>query len=282
MEAVKDQSSSSPVVGIMYFSPSGSTQKVCEEIARSISPNPPVRVDLTKISSNGNKTGDADLWIVGAPVYSMRLPAIARERISDALDNNGKKAPAVAIAVYGNVGVGIALKQLVDLLSEKGYKVIGAGAFIGEHTLTKYHGGKTEFSIGRPNEKDLVAAREFGAALAGKGLSGTDIRSLAAIQSAKLSFMLSHSDEKGIKSFFGPLEVDRAKCNECKICARSCPTNCIDEQTITVTSMTNCIYCGNCLKVCPTGAISQKMKNMWLLKLLGNQKEVYNQPVYYT
>lgn len=281
MEEVNKQSLGNPVVGIMYFSPSGNTQKVCEEVAKSISPGPPILVDVTKPSSYGNKLGDVDLWVVGAPVYSMRLPAIARERISKALDNNGKKTPAVAISVYGNVGVGVGLKQLVNLLSEKGCKVIGAGAFIGEHTLTKTHGGDTPYSVGRPNDDDLAVAKEFAAAVLKKGLNGSDISSMDAIQAPKLSGMLARSDERGIKSFMGPFEIDQKKCNKCQICAKSCPVNCIDRQSLKFNTE-SCIYCADCIKVCPTGAISQKMKHMWLVKLMIRPDKVYNKPVYYT
>ena len=280
MQAVENQSSGKLVVGIMYFSPSGNTKKVCEEVAKSISPGPPIQVDVTKPSSNGSKPADVDLWVIGAPVYSMRLPAIARERISKALDKNGKKTPAVAVSVYGNVGMGIGLKQLVNLLSEKGYKVIGAGGFIGEHTLSKTHGGDTPYSVGRPNDADMAVAKEFAAAVLKKGINGSDISSMEAIQAPKLSGMLARSDERGIKSFMGPFELDQNKCNKCKICVKTCPVNCIDD-TIKFNTE-NCIYCANCIKVCPTGAISQKNKHMWLLKLMLRPDKVYNKPVFYT
>jgi len=38
----------SSTVGLMYFSPSGTASKICEEIAASIGKTPPIRLDLTR------------------------------------------------------------------------------------------------------------------------------------------------------------------------------------------------------------------------------------------
>ncbi len=39
--------------------------------------------------------------------------------------------------MYGDVVLGIGLKELVNLMAKNGFDVVGAGAFIGEHYSKK-------------------------------------------------------------------------------------------------------------------------------------------------
>jgi flavodoxin len=64
-----------PTVGLMYFSPTGTTKRVCKEIAQSISTTSPIRIDLTKPQTPELQGAyKVDLWIVGVPVYASRMP----------------------------------------------------------------------------------------------------------------------------------------------------------------------------------------------------------------
>jgi hypothetical protein len=75
----------------------------------------------------------------------------------------------------------VALKQLVELFSLKGLKVVGAGEFIGQHWFKKFHGLDPKGTVGRPNEDDLAAARELGISTLKKGLDSPTISSKDAI-----------------------------------------------------------------------------------------------------
>ena len=280
-----DRPSSDPTVGIACFSPTGITKKVCEAIAAGISAQPPVLSDLVKVGESGKTNLDnADLLVIGSPVYVSRLPLLARERISSALTDL-KKKPLVAVSVYGDVALGIGLKQLVNLVAEKGFKVVGAGAFIGEHFFKRYRSaGWGEETKGRPDDADLQIAKEFGTAVRQKGLKGSDISSNQNIQSAKLSFMGRFSDENGLKRFLGPLQVDASKCSNCQACVEACPAGCLDGQTIqTLNSRPkNCNACTACMKACPNAAISQPLKMEWLLKKGAAPSKTRGTPIYYT
>ncbi len=82
-KAAKVQPSTDPTVGLIYFSPTGSTKKVCDVIATAISTKPPIVLDITRpsISEKGNP-GNVDLWVVGSPVYGGRLHLLVSERLS--------------------------------------------------------------------------------------------------------------------------------------------------------------------------------------------------------
>ncbi|MCK7505252.1 MAG: hypothetical protein MZV70_15020 [Desulfobacterales bacterium] len=70
---------------------------------------------------------------MGAPVYSGKLPLQVLE-VLQILHGNGKEA--TAIVVYGNRDYGIALHNMVELLSERGFRIAAAAAFIGQHSYS--------------------------------------------------------------------------------------------------------------------------------------------------
>lgn len=169
-------SDQNPTVGLMYFSPTGTTRRVCEEVASSISETPPVQIDLTKPSIlEILRLKTVDLWVVGVPVYASRMPSLAYERLNLVLSCVPKHTSAIAIVVYGNVDAGVALKQLIALLSKKGLNVVGAGEFVGQHYFKQFHGLTAEGSLDRPNREDLAIARELGRSVLKKGFDSQEM-----------------------------------------------------------------------------------------------------------
>ncbi len=275
--------SQNPTVGLMYFSPTGTTKRVCEEIASSISETSPVQIDLTRPKIPENQSlNTVDLWVIGIPVYASRMPLLARERINLALSSVPKKTSAIAIAVYGNVDAGVALEQLVDLLSKKGLNVVGAGEFIGQHYFKQFHGLSAEGTLGRPNKEDLAVARELGISVLKKGFDSQGLSPSAAIQSGEVPLKLRFAGEKRVLGLLGPSTVDPAKCTRCQACVKACPTGCIDAQTLMGNvSMKNCLGCGNCMRVCPNKARSQGIKMKWLVRRMAKPRKPQAKPTYY-
>lgn len=271
-----------PTVGLMYFSPTGTTRRVCEEIAKAISITSPVRMDLTKTLNQDTQRPDkADIWVVGVPVYASRMPALASERIAQALDGIPKNTPAIAVSVYGNVDAGVALKQLVDLLSQKGLNVIGAGEFIGKHWFKKFHGLEPKGTLGRPNEDDLAVARKLGVSILKKGFDSPSISSISAIQSARVPCRLRFTGEQRVLGLLGSSTVDQSKCTKCQACVKACPIGYIDAQSLVGDSAKGCLGCGNCMKVCPNNARSQNIKMKWLVKRMAKPKNPAEISIYY-
>jgi Pyruvate/2-oxoacid:ferredoxin oxidoreductase delta subunit/flavodoxin len=272
-----------PSVGLMYFSPTGTTRKVCEEIAKAISTAAPTRMDLTKPQNAEPQNLDrVDLWVIGIPVYASRMPLEAYKRITHALDSLPKKIPAIAVSVYGNVDSGVALKQLVELLTQRGLNVVGAGEFIGQHWFKKFHGLDPAGTLGRPNEEDLAVARQLGVSVLKKGLDSSSMGSMDEIESAKVPFKLRFTGEERVLGLLGPSTVDLSKCTKCQACVKACPMSCIDPQTLTSdTSKGKCLGCGNCVKVCPNNARSQGIRMKWLVKRMAKPKNPADSSICY-
>ena len=98
----------------IFFSPSGTTKKVIEEIANNFSQEKET-YDLLNFNSDKELTSE-DIAIVGMPIFAGRIPKSGRERLSKIKGNN---TPAIAVVNYGNAHVSDALLELVDLLKEK-------------------------------------------------------------------------------------------------------------------------------------------------------------------
>ncbi len=275
-------SNQNPTVGLMYFSPTGTTRRVCEEIANSISEAAPIRVDLTKPKIPEIQNLDnVDFWVVGVPVYASRMPSLARERINLALTSIPKQTSAIAVTVYGNVDAGIALRELIDLLFEKGLSVTGAGEFIGQHYFKQFHGLNADGTLGRPNKEDLEVARELGISVLKKRFDCRGTLSLAAKQPAEISLKLKLVNEKRVLGLLRPSTVDPTKCTRCQACVKACPVGCIDAQTLmSNVSKTNCLGCGNCMRVCPNKARSQGIKMKWLVRRMAKPKNPQAKPTY--
>jgi Pyruvate/2-oxoacid:ferredoxin oxidoreductase delta subunit/flavodoxin len=262
-----EMSNQNPAVGLMYFSPTGTTRKVCEAIANSMSTAAPIRLDLTKPqTAEPQNIAGIDVLVVGIPVYASRLPTIARERISRALASVPEKTPAIAVALYGNVDVGAGLKQLVDLLSEEGLTVVGAGEFVGMHFFKQFHGVNPEGTQGRPNEEDVAVARELGKAVLKRGLGSPAMSAMAEVQGTKVPLKFRFTSEQRVLSLLGPSTVDYSKCTKCGACVKTCPVGCIDPETLMGKAGCGCLGCGNCQRVCPNSARNQSIRMKWMVK----------------
>src|SRR6266568_6944252 len=143
---------------LIYFSPTQTTRKVIEGISQGLQVVNVEHLDLTPPDAEIQKPQGwhDDLAVIGAPVYSGRLPAVAVSRFRK-LEGNG--APAVIVVVYGNRAYEDALLELRDVALEAGFKPIAAGAFVGEHS---YSTNDTPIAAGRPDMEDLGKAKAFG------------------------------------------------------------------------------------------------------------------------
>jgi Pyruvate/2-oxoacid:ferredoxin oxidoreductase delta subunit/flavodoxin len=271
-----------PRVGLVYFSPTGTTKKICETIASTISTQTPIRIDLTNpVITTPKILHDIEVLVVGIPIYASRMPTIAREKISQTLEQTQAKTPAIAVALYGNVDVGGGLKQLVELLSRKGLNVIGAGEFIGEHYFKRFHGITPHGTVSRPNEEDLDVARELGKTVAKKGFNKTNETFLAEVQSAEVPLKFRFTSERRVLGLLGPSMIDLGKCTKCRACVKACPAHCIDSNTLIGDPTKGCLGCGNCMRVCPNNARSQTIKMKWIVERMAKPRDPPAKSRYY-
>ncbi len=225
-------------INLIYFSPTQTTKKVLQAFAQSFSANISV-YDLTLSLQTAQLPCFAadELLVVGTPVYGGRIPAVA-EACYQKIRSLG--APAVAIAVYGNRAYDDALLELTDALILGGCQVIGAAAFVGEHSFS------AALAAGRPNAEDLNLARQFGRLISAK-LAADSLVSVAVPGNRP------YKARGSAAAVWGP--STKATCTHCNLCVEHCPMAIINpEDAASIREPTRCLHCGSCVKICPVQA----------------------------
>jgi ferredoxin len=230
-------------IGILYFSPTSTTKKICTAIAMGMGTkdfqifdmtNPKIRASI--IDNTKTVFENIDHLIVGAPVYAGKLPLQVLECLK-AINGNGKDSSA--IVVYGNRDYGIALHSMVKLLCEHGFNVTAAGAFIGQHSYSDI----VPVAIGRPDESDLEKARQLGI----KSLS-----TYICLSPGDVPIQLDQSSKSDEYPSIKPLHIE-AKCIQCGKCARKCPVGSLSAETgryLNREAQKKCIGCMACVNTC--------------------------------
>ena len=124
-----------PSLKLVYFSPTGTTKTVVQEIARGIDHGTVEELDITRPDARKQplQTSENEVLILGVPVYMGRVPALITEWLHAIQAHN---TPAVGVVVYGNRAYDDALLELNDILAQRGCKPIAGAAFIGEHSFS--------------------------------------------------------------------------------------------------------------------------------------------------
>ena len=236
-------------IGILYFSPTNTTKKICHAIASGMGENHPVEINITnpevreKITSNPETIiNNITHLLVGAPVYEGKLPLQFIECLN-ALPNVAKKECALVV-VYGNRDFGIALRQMGEIFTKKGFKITAAGAFIGEHSYSKF----MPIAIGRPDEKDVEAANNFGLDC---------LKSSGYLNAENLPQQLDMNSKSKKYRYLGRAKFIAENCEQCGVCATLCPIGIISVETgdfISKQLKEKCIGCMACVFNCKNEA----------------------------
>jgi Pyruvate/2-oxoacid:ferredoxin oxidoreductase delta subunit len=224
-------------IGILYFSPTNTTEKICNAIALGMGAENPRRLNMTfpavraKIMADPDAmTADIDCLIVGAPVYFGKLPLPV---IACLQPIRGNDKTCCAVVVYGNRDYGIALYHLVEILAHNGFGVIAAGAFIGQHSYSDI----VPVAIGRPDKPDLEKACRFGvhSIRASQYLIPEDIP-------RQFDFFSRSEKYTPLKPYF-----IAERCIQCGICADYCPAGIIAPDTGTYINRLAAEQCQGCM-----------------------------------
>lgn len=224
---------------LIYFSPTNTTRRIVEEIAAGLKTPDTVCHDLTRQSAGINAVLTDGVAIIGVPVYAGRVPEVCIQRLHglSAVD-----VPAIIVVLYGNREFEDALVELRDIVTAKGFRVIAAGAFIGEHS---YSTAQQPIAANRPDQADLQQARRFGDDIAQRlREGGTAIPHIPGNVPYK---------ERPPLGGIAP-ETDPQRCTLCGTCATSCPTSAITVQDKVITDAAHCVLCCACVRICPTRA----------------------------
>jgi len=219
-----------------FFSPTGTSRSIALAIGGKTR-----ELDLTRETPSPTIFQGQDLLVVAMPVYRGRLPALAAERFQ-ALE--GKNTPAIAVVVYGNRAYEDALLELCNLCTAQGFRVAGAGAFVGQHSFST---PGLPIAEGRPDRQDLEQARRF----------GDEVRTRLAQNATGTPAVPGNHPYKEVppEPFVSATGVDADPCIGCGKCVSACPTHCIEMANgLPQTEPERCLWCMACIQACPTGA----------------------------
>lgn len=225
----------------VYFSATYTTRKVVEEISAAMADEGVSNYDITNDECLEPVVLDSDqLLVMGIPVYAGRVPAMAVERLKRF---KGNGTPAIAVAVYGNRHYDDALVEMYDLLTEGGFRVVAAGAFIAQHSIFPKVGAQ------RPDSDDLEKIRAF----------AVKAKQLAQEPFGKIE--LPGNRPYKVPGGIAIWPTASKGCTECGKCASLCPTGAISKDNLRGVDREKCIKCGRCIVVCPT-----KKRRFWGIK----------------
>lgn len=236
-------------VTAMYFSPTGTTEKVVKAIARQLAGARGFNTFEFNLPDSRKEAAvytDQDLVIFGIPVYAGRVPNILLPYLNTLVGNGAR---AVAVVLYGNRNYDDALIELTDILTDCNFEVIGAGAFIGEHAFSNL------LAANRPDQKDLQIAQDFAGQITDKLNGAQEFGKLTVKgnQPYNRYYVPKTATGEDNKEFRKVKPKTSEDCIDCKTCAEVCPLGSIDYED--VKQLTGiCIKCCACVKKCPTNA----------------------------
>ena len=247
----------------MYFSGTGTTEKIVKAIAEEIAASGYAKADHIEFTppearKRSYEFGPEDIVVFGVPVIAGRVPnVLLKFLLGDAKKDRpscitGGGALAVPIVLYGNRNYDDALIELRNILEERGFHTVAAAAFIGEHSFSRI------LAAGRPDEEDMKVASGFARDVAEK------IRELG----NRIPEPIEVKGETPIRDYYKPRDrhgehinilkvtpkLDEEKCNGCGVCVDACPMGSIKKEAPGVVDGI-CIKCCGCEKKCPEGAL---------------------------
>ena len=217
----------------IYFSATSTTARCAKAVGEAM--GLPINREINIADNHATELPffeSDDIAIIAAPVYAGRLPEHAVKTIRIL---RGKGAYAVALVVYGNRDYDDALLELTNMLKDSNFNIIGAGAFIGQHSIFPNVGAH------RPDKADMKILSKFGEACRERVEAGLPFAQI---------------DVKGNFPYKRPGNVpfhpkcNSKLCNACKDCAKHCPVGAINPKDPTSTDNDKCISCGRCIFIC--------------------------------
>ena len=251
----------------VYFSPTHCTKKLTVKTAEKLSEvleakTKETDMTLPKEREKEIELNEKDVLVFGFPVYGGRIPLLLEPVIKKI---KGSGNPVIIMAVYGNRNFDDALLEARDIFTKKGFRVVSAGAFIGEHSYTKNVG------TGRPDTEDMKKAEEFAKETAEK------IKNRDSIEILEVPGNKPYKERSA--GIVAAPETGET-CYDCMKCAEECPVSAISFGNPRTADINKCIHCCACVKGCPVEAKyfdNEMMKNFAVMletKFAGKKENI--------
>ena len=240
-------------VWAMYFSPTGTTERVVLTIAKRLAyelgcPLELYDFTLPRMRQQPIRFAAGELVVFGCPTYAGRIPNVLLKYLAGVTAEGTLSIP---VALYGNRNYDDSLIEARDLLEANGFHTVAGAAFIGEHSFSR------ELGAGRPDVKDLALAERFARAAVQKLAACPDPTALPPIQVKGAQPIRPYYQPRDRQGH--PINILKVRpktsdaCIRCGLCASVCPMGSISqEDPRQFTGI--CIKCGACEKKCPVGA----------------------------
>ena len=238
----------------VFFSPTGNTKRVVEQVAALLSQklNIPVESDdftLPAAHVDARTYSPEDLVVFGVPTYAGRIPNKVLPFVQNLF--KGNQTRTVAMVTFGNRSFDNSLSELHMELEKNNFSVVGAGAVVCKHAFA-------EVGIGRPDATDDERIAAFADAVFAKlQKSGESLPNAAIKRNEALAayYVPLGTDGKPVNFLKAKPVTDKATCDSCGVCAAVCPMGSIDKTDVSLVPGI-CIKCQACIVYCHTKAKS--------------------------
>lgn len=229
-------------VYLVYFSPSGATEKAVKEIASGIDGVKTETINLlTPESRRKHYTFTSNDIVIMAGMTAGKLFTLSDELFACL---HGDNTPFIGVVTFGNGYYGIALNEMLKSAEAQGFKVAAMGAFVCRHSM------RTSIAEGRPDSHDKEIMRDFGRKACAK-ICGGDYelhnkpatnRSGWETGNQVIAYREEHTDEPCKLPPEAKAKAISYACIRCRICVRNCPVDAIDIEAGTF-DLDKCIGC---------------------------------------
>ncbi|MDD7362618.1 MAG: EFR1 family ferrodoxin [Peptoniphilus sp.] len=224
-----------------YFSPTGHTKTVCQNIAQAIDKDYKDYPFTTPKERTAPALTPEDIVVVGIPTYAGRVPNLLLPYLQSVAFHGAR---CILVATFGNRDYDDSLLELFDIVRKNGGKVYGCGAFSCEHSFSN------TLAEGRPDASDMKDVEAFARGALknireGRTLSRPD-------RAVRPYYTPRDRHGKGINFVKIKPKTDPDRCTDCKICVDLCPLGTIHYDD--VSRVEKCMKCCACVKGCPESA----------------------------
>lgn len=225
---------------LFYYSVTGN----CKKLAQTIKNNNP---EYEIIDIKDGFKGDLNNYsVVGflSPIYYLNINPIFKDFLNGVDPVENKKA--FFIVAY-SVMWGRAIKNIGNILSSKGFDIVGYEKILTSETFPPYR-KKGILNDNYPEQNEIDKLNSF--------LKNIEDRPTCNVKLGFWDIIISPPKDKKIKKDFGELKINHSICTKCMECVNRCEFNALEFIHEVVVSKNKCKWCYACYNNCKEKAIS--------------------------
>jgi flavodoxin/NAD-dependent dihydropyrimidine dehydrogenase PreA subunit len=242
---------------IMYFSASGNTEKVAQQIASELKKQ---KLEAILVRMSPSEKGyqeaisKADIIFLGTPTYMWHTPAIMNDFLKNIHSFENK--PVGLFATFGAVTVGSNLSNMARKVHRKNGRITGALQLEGEHSMM--FRSENPLAQHKPAEDTHQYISDYVARCIERSQQNKTLRHIPGI----MKYAAAFAPPVIVGKFMPSLKFNSTACTLCEKCIEACPMDNIALSKKTIQHGSSCISCYNCVRVCPVQAVDADLESM--------------------